>query len=99
MIKISNFLFNFINFSVFLTKLLTLGILYSTAVRALIVAKLVVLGISPFTSFILPLREVLVAKLVILRISPLTSFISALRVVLVAKLVISGILSSIFFLS
>ena len=48
-----------------MTKLLTLGILYSTAVRGVVVAKLVILGISPLTSFILALREALVAKLVI----------------------------------
>ena len=68
MIMISNFLFNFISFCVivsFLTKLLTLGILFSTAVRALLVAKLVILGISSLTLFILALREALVAKLVI----------------------------------
>ena len=68
MIMISNFLFNFINFSViisfFLTKILTLGILFSTALRVVFVAKLVILGISPLTSFILTLRVVLVAKLV-----------------------------------
>ena len=68
MIMISNFLFNFINFSViisfFLTKLLTLGILFSTALRVVFVAKLVILGISPLTSFILTLRVVLIAKLV-----------------------------------
>ena len=72
MIKISsNFVFNFTNFfvivSVFLTKLLTLGILFSTAVRALlVVAKLVLLGILFLTTFILALRVVIVAKLVIL---------------------------------
>ena len=49
MIKISsNFVFNFTNVfvivSVFLTKLLTLGILFSTAVRV-VVAKLIILGI------------------------------------------------------
>ena len=49
----------------FLTKLLTLGILLSTAVRVVLVAKLVILGIAPLTSFILALREALVAKLVI----------------------------------
>ena len=68
MIMISNFLFNFINFCVivsFLTKLLTLAISFSTAVRAAIVAKLVILSISPLTSSILALREALVAKLVI----------------------------------
>ena len=51
--------------SVFLTKLLWLGIWFSTAVKAVIVAKLVILGISPLTSFILALRVVLVAKLVV----------------------------------
>ena len=80
-----------------LTKLLTLGILFSTAVRTLVVAKLVILVISPLTSFISALIEALVPRLVILGISLLTSFILALRVVLVGKLVISGILSSIFF--
>ena len=82
--------------SVFLTKLQTLGVLFSTAVRALVVTKLVILGISPLTSFILALRAALVAKLVMLGISPLTLFILALRVVLVAKLVISGILGFYF---
>ena len=49
----------------FLTKLLTLGILVSTAVKAVVVAKLVILGILFLTSFILVLRVVLVTKLVI----------------------------------
>ena len=79
-----------------MNKLLTLGILFSTKVRAVEVAKLLILRISPLTSFILALREALVAKLVRLGISSLTSFILALRVVLIAKLVISGILPSIF---
>ena len=66
MIMISNFFPNFINVIVsFLTKLLTLAILFSTAARAVVVANLVILGISPVTSFILALRVVLVAKLVI----------------------------------
>ena len=51
--------------SVFLTKLLTLGILFSTAVRAVVVAKLVILGISLLNSFILALKEALIAKLII----------------------------------
>ena len=41
----SNFIVNFTNFCVivsFLTKLLTLGILFSTALRAVLVAKLVI---------------------------------------------------------
>ena len=83
--------------SVFFTKLLTLGILFLTAARAVVVvAKLVILGILPLTSFILMLRAAVVVELVMLGICPLTSFILALRVVLIAKLVISGILHSIF---
>ena len=73
-----------------MTKLVTLGILFSTVVRVALVAKLVILSILPLTSFILASREELVIKLVVLGISPLTSFNLALRV-LVAKLVISGI--------
>ena len=73
MIMIStNFILNFTNFSVivsfFLTKLLTLGISFSTAARAAVVAKLVMLGISFLTLFTLLLRVVLIAKLVILDI-------------------------------
>ena len=52
----------------FLTELLTLGILFSTAVRPVLVAKLAILGISFLTSFILALRPAVVAKLVILGI-------------------------------
>ena len=73
MIKVSsNFAFNFTNFCVivsFLTKLLTLGILFSTTVRAVVVAKLVILDILFLTSFILALTAVVVAKLVILGVS------------------------------
>ena len=62
----SNFIFNFTNFCVivsFLTKLLITGNLFSTAVRAVVVGKLVILGILPLISFILlPLKVVLVAK-------------------------------------
>ena len=43
------------------------------AVRAVVVARLVILGILPLISFILALKEVAVAKLVLLGISPLTS--------------------------
>ena len=49
----------------FLTKLLTLGILFPTALRAVLVAKLVILGISLLNSFILTSRVVWVAELVI----------------------------------
>ena len=48
-----------------MTRLLTFGILFSTAVTAEVVAKLLILGISALTSFIFVLRKVLVAKLVI----------------------------------
>ena len=46
----------------FFTKLLTLGILFSTAVTAVVVAKLVIIGISFLTSLILALRAALVAS-------------------------------------
>ena len=55
--------------SVFLTKLVTSGILFSTAVRAAVAAKLVILGIFFLNSFALALRAVVVAKLVISGIS------------------------------
>ena len=45
----------------FLTKLLTLVILFSTALRTVLVAKLVILGILLLTLFILTLRVVLIA--------------------------------------
>ena len=76
-----------------MTKLQIPGILFSTAVRALVVAKLVILSISPLIQFILALRAAVVAKLVVLGISPLTSFILALRVVLVAKVSFNASLS------
>ena len=81
-----------------MTKLLTLGILFSTAVRAVVVAKLVTLSILLLISFTLALRSAVFSntKLVTLGISPLTSFILALKVVLVYTLVISVVLSSIF---
>ena len=67
MIMISNFLFNFINFCViagdFLTKLLKLGIFISTALRAILRSKIVIVSISPLSFFILALRIVLVAML------------------------------------
>ena len=76
-----------------MTKLLTVGILFSTTVRVVVVvAKLAILDISPLTSFILALTEALVAKLLILGISRLNSSILALRETIVAKLIISGIL-------
>ena len=67
-----------------MTKLLLLGILLSTAVRAVLVAKFVILVILPLTSFTLTLRAELVAQVVILGISSVTSFILGLGAVLVA---------------
>ena len=53
--------------SFFLTKLLRLGILFSTAGRVVVVvvAKVVVLGISFLTSFVLTLRVALLATYLI----------------------------------
>ena len=48
-----------------MTRLLTLRILFSTAVRSAVVAKSVILSILFLTSFILAFRVVVVAKLVI----------------------------------
>ena len=52
----NSFILNFTSFCVivsfFLTKLLTLGILFSTTVRAVVVAKLVILGNSFLTTLI-----------------------------------------------
>ena len=64
------FLISFISGSklAFLTKYLKLGILFSTLVRAAVVAKLVILGISSLISFILASRAALIATLVILGI-------------------------------
>ena len=55
----------FVSESVFLARLLTLGPIFSTVVRAAVVANFVILGLSPLTSFILALRVVLVDNLVI----------------------------------
>ena len=57
----------------FLTKVLTLDILLSKAVRAVVVvAKLAILDILFLISFILALRAAIVAKLLMLGISFLT---------------------------
>ena len=50
----------------FFTKSLISGVLHSAAVRAVVLTKLVILDISPLTSFILALKEAFVAKLVVL---------------------------------
>ena len=60
----NNFIIDFNNFCVivsFLTKLLTLGILFSRAVRAVVIVKLVLLDILLLSSFVLTLIAVVVA--------------------------------------
>ena len=47
------------------------GILFSTAERAAVVAKLVILGVLSLISFILPLRAALAAKLQMLILIPI----------------------------
>ena len=71
----SNCIFDLTNFCIivsFFTKLLTLGISLSIAVRAVRVALLVILGFLFVISLILLLREALEANLVILGTSTLT---------------------------
>ena len=61
----------------FLTKLVTVGILFSASVGVVVAAKLVIPAILFLTSFILALMAAVVAKIVTLGISFLTSFVSA----------------------
>ena len=78
MILISNFLFNICYFCVivcFLTKLLTSGILFSTAVNAELVAKLAILGILFSTSVILEFKSVFLAKSLLSRVFLFVSLI------------------------
>ena len=68
MIVIINFIFNFTNVCIVIclfTKLLTSGILFSTAVNSELVAKQVMLGILPFISVTLVLKSVFLTKLLI----------------------------------
>ena len=60
--------FYFIIMICFLTKSLTLDILFSTAVTAVVVAKPVIIGVLPLTSLILVLRAAVIAKPVIIGI-------------------------------
>ena len=64
--------------AVFLTKLLILDILFSTALTAILLPRLVIFGIPPLNSFILALRIVLVARLVMSSILFSIFFILAL---------------------
>ena len=52
-------------------KIMKFKRILSTAVRALVVARLVILGISPLTLFTLAVRVVLVARLIMSGILPL----------------------------
>ena len=52
----------FVLYSVFLTKLLTLGVLFSTVVNAVFVAKLLISGILPSISVILVLQSVVLTR-------------------------------------
>ena len=72
---------------IFLTKLLALGISFSTAVRTVVVASLI-LCISPLILFILALREVAVATLVI------SGILSSICLIL--ELYISSLTTSLF---
>ena len=76
-----------------MTKLLILGILFSTAVNVEVVAKPLILGISVLTSFIFVLRIVLVAKLLISGILSSVFFILALYSVFVTTSVFTTLLS------
>ena len=69
----------FVLYSVSLTKLLTFTILFSTTLREILVANLVLTGVLPLISFILALTVVLVAKLLILGI--LSSTFSYLSII------------------
>ena len=83
MIMVSNSLFNFLSLCVrvsFITKLLTMRTLFSTAVRAVVAANLVILGIWPLISFMLALRVVSVPKLVESGILSSIYFILALHI-------------------
>ena len=63
---INNFFFSFINFCVIVSFLTKLGILFSTTVKTVVSAKLVIKGTLPLTSFLLVVRAAFVAKLLIL---------------------------------
>ena len=73
----------------FLTKPMTLGILFSTVVRKVVVVKLLILGISTLTTNFSTKSSS--SSLVMLGILFSTLFVLELRAVLLAKLVISSI--------
>ena len=57
------------------------GILFSTAERAAVVAKLVILGVLSLISFILPLRAALAAKLQMLILIPIAWIFSPVHLI------------------
>ena len=63
------------SYSLLLKKFKILGIFFSRAVKTVVVAKLVILGILLLISLILALRAAEVTKLAILGISFLTLFL------------------------
>ena len=82
--------FNLASKSVFVTRLVISGILFSTAVNAELLARPLMLGILPSTSVILELKSTLSTELVTLGIL----FSTAVNAEVVHKPVISGILFS-----
>ena len=76
-----------------MTRLLTFGITFSTAVNVEVVAILLILDISALTSFIFVLRIVLVPKLVILAISSSIFLILALYSVFLTNSFFTTLLS------
>ena len=87
------FIFNFCNFRIitfFLTRLLMLGILFSTVANAVFVAKLLISGIL-FSTVVNP---VFVAKLLISGILLSISVILVLQSVFLTRSLVSGILFS-----
>ena len=76
-----------------MTKLIILGTLISTAVRAAVVVKLEILVILPLSTFILALRVVLLAKLVTSGILSSIFLILALYTSFLTKLLFTTSLS------
>ena len=92
MIMISNFLFNIINLCIIIclfTKLLTLGILFSTAVNSELVARTVILGNLPSISITLVLKSVFLTKLLTSGIFLSTLLILSSYLVFLTKFVVS----------
>ena len=74
-----------------MTKLLTLGNLFSTAVRAAVVAKLITLGIFFLIPLIVALRTVAVVLVVVVVVVVVGVVVVVVVVVVVANLAVIGI--------